>query len=139
MKFVNFMKFQIFVNFMSFMKFTMELSEAIELKAQQKEFEVDPRNASYVDVVKDRPVVVTHFECLLEDWCRQVEHYLEESLDKPGEMIGPGPRTELEYWRDRMQKITSITEQLQSKESKTVFGVLHAVTRVGQDVALKSR
>ena len=38
-----------------------------------------------------------------------------------------------------MQRITSITEQLKSKDAKTVFGVLHAVTRVNQDVAPKSR
>jgi dynein heavy chain len=38
-----------------------------------------------------------------------------------------------------MQRITSITEQLKSKDAKTVFRVLHAVTRVSQDVAPKSR
>ena len=31
-----------------------------------------------------------HFEMLLEDWCRQIEHFLEESLDKPGEVTAPG-------------------------------------------------
>ena len=31
-----------------------------------------------------------------------------------------------------MQRITSITERLKSKECKTVFGVLHAVTRISE-------
>ncbi|CAE8668636.1 unnamed protein product, partial [Polarella glacialis] len=43
--------------------------------------------------------------------------------------------------RGRMQKITSITEQLKSRECKAVFNVLHAVTRPQgtSDVAPKSR
>lgn len=79
--------------------------------------------------------------------CRQIEQYLEETLEASSggdaglasSADGPGPRTELEYWRQRMQKITSITEHLKSKECKNVFGVLHAVTRMSQDVANKTR
>eukprot|EP00971_Amphidinium_carterae_P305918 6079292-Amphidinium_carterae.1 len=45
----------------------------------------------------------------------------------------PGPRTELDFWRTRMQKITSITEQLRTRERRMVFGTLQAVTRISQD------
>ena len=92
--------------------------------------------------MKENPEIVQHFESLLDQWCRQIEAYLEESLDsqqRSREGSDPGPRSELEYWRSRTQRITSITEQLKSKDAKTVFGVLHAVTRVNQDVAPKSR
>jgi len=37
-----------------------------------------------------------------------------------------GPDTELEYWRNRMAKFNSITEQLKSKECKLVLGVAMA-------------
>jgi dynein heavy chain, axonemal len=37
----------------------------------------------------------------------------------------PGPDTELEYWRSRMAKFNSITEQLKSKDCKVVLGVTH--------------
>ncbi|KAF4730369.1 hypothetical protein FOZ62_003743, partial [Perkinsus olseni] len=99
--------------------------------------------ASYQDIVKENPEISLQFEGLLESWCRQVEQYLEDSLDysSSSKMYGnePGPRTELDFWMQRMQKITSITEQLKSRGCRAVFGVLHAVTRVSQDVAPKSR
>ncbi len=76
---------------------------------------------------------MSHFEGVLEEWCRQVEDYLEKSLDvATGRDDSPGPRTELESWRISMQRITSITEILKSKECRTVFGVLHAVTRLSE-------
>ncbi|KAF4648812.1 hypothetical protein FOL47_002748 [Perkinsus chesapeaki] len=99
--------------------------------------------ASYQEIVKENPEVPLQFEGLLDNWCRQVEQYLEESLDysASSKMYGndPGPRTELDFWMQRMQKITTITEQLKSRGCRAVFGVLHAVTRVSQDVAPKSR
>eukprot|EP00397_Hematodinium_sp_SG-2012_P000031 GEMP01000031.1.p1 GENE.GEMP01000031.1~~GEMP01000031.1.p1 ORF type:complete len:4639 (+),score=1050.01 GEMP01000031.1:391-14307(+) len=128
-----------------FEKFTLELADAIkslsggiELRKLSESHQIDARMV-YHDIVKDRPEVVTEFESLLEDWCRQIEQYLEETLENVKDSSDQGPSTELEYWRVRMQKITSITEQLKSKECKMVFGVLHAVTRVNQDVAPKSR
>ena len=106
------------------------------------QYAVDQRAAASTDIVKENPEIVQHFESLLDQWCRQIEAYLEESLEtqqRSREGSDPGPRSELEYWRSRTQRITSITEQLKSKDAKTVFGVLHAVTRVNQDVAPKSR
>jgi dynein heavy chain len=51
----------------------------------------------------------------LDEWCSQTERLLEEGDDnrKEGDMAGPD--TELEYWRRRMAKFNSITEQLKSK------------------------
>ena len=37
-----------------------------------------------------------------------------------------GPDTELEFWRSRMTKFTSITKQLQRRECKIVMGVTSA-------------
>ena len=39
----------------------------------------------------------------------------------------------------RLQKITSITEQLRTKERKMVFGLLRTITNVSQEVAPKNR
>lgn len=89
---------------------------------------------------QDHPELVTKYEGLLENWCRQIEQYLEETLENQQKDNGDnGPRTELDFWRTRLQKITSITEQLRSKDRKMVFGLLQAITRVSQDVAPKSR
>ena len=32
----------------------------------------------------------------------------------------PGPKTELEYWRKRLQNITALSEQLKSEDFNTV-------------------
>eukprot|EP00392_Amoebophrya_sp_AT5.2_P000467 g468.t1 len=132
----------------SFAKFTTELTDAIkslsggiELKKLDAQYQIDPRVTTYHDIVKEHPDIVSHFEQVLEEWCRQIERYLEETLeasDVSGEykadlQSGVGPRSELEYWRFRMQKITSITEHLKSRECKNVFGVLHAVTRMNAE------
>ena len=34
-----------------------------------------------VSEVKENPEIVQHFESLLDQWCRQIEAYLEESLE----------------------------------------------------------
>ncbi|KFH09483.1 putative dynein gamma chain, flagellar outer arm [Toxoplasma gondii MAS] len=39
--------------------------------------------------------VVLHFENLLEDWCRQIERFLETSLDQSHELPDAGPRSEV--------------------------------------------
>ena len=42
-------------------------------------------------------------------------------------LSGVGPRAELEYWRTRMAKFNSITEQLKGRECKIVLGVENTV------------
>eukprot|EP00931_Biecheleriopsis_adriatica_P081370 TRINITY_DN5469_c0_g1_i3.p1 TRINITY_DN5469_c0_g1~~TRINITY_DN5469_c0_g1_i3.p1 ORF type:complete len:4660 (-),score=1275.41 TRINITY_DN5469_c0_g1_i3:88-14067(-) len=133
----------------SFEKFTLELSEAIAAlnggivlnKDLPMGMVLDPNTPQYQEVIKENPEVIGEYGHLLEVWCREIERYLEEGLDQQKEVQEPGPRSELEFWRGRMQKITSITEQLKGRECKAVFNVLHAVTRQQGtgDVAPKSR
>eukprot|EP00949_MAST-11_sp_MAST-11-sp1_P002825 g2825.t1 len=73
--------------------------------------------------------MVGHFVDLLAQWCVQVENYLDDGGQRQWEGPDAGPDTELEYWRRRMQRLTSITEQLKTKECKTVIAVLSAVTK----------
>ncbi|CAE8591739.1 unnamed protein product, partial [Polarella glacialis] len=129
-----------------FDKFSTELSEGIKSLSggidlpSPEPTDVDLRTLSYSDIAKDHPELVSKYETLLEAWCRQIEQYLEETLEGQQKESGdPGPRSELDFWRNRLQKITSITEQLRTKERKMVFGLLRAITRVTQDVAPKSR
>jgi dynein heavy chain len=87
------------------------------------------------DVAAEHPDFVRHCENILEIWCGQVEKYLGESLDGQQKLSGePGPRTEMEFWRNRLHQITSITEQLKTKERKLVFSLLQGVTRATQEV-----
>jgi dynein heavy chain len=125
-------------------KFTTELADGIrslvggvQLRKWAPQFEVDPRTQSPQEIVQNTEIVA-HFEMLLEEWCRQIEDYLEQPIQAGSTRADPGPRTELEYWQARMQRIISIMEQLRGKECKAVFGVLHAATRVSE-VNPKSR
>ena len=88
--------------------------------------------------------VVPRFESLLSSWCRQVEDYLNagplhrpaaaDGVEAPG--VGDvGPRGELEYWRNRMQRLTSITEQLKRPDCRAVIAVLSTWAKNSADPA----
>lgn len=78
----------------------------------------------YPDLAQERPDLIPQFEELLEQWCRLIEGYLQDTLTSHEMDSGdPGPLAELEFWKNRMQKINSITEQVKSKEVDTSIGV----------------
>jgi dynein heavy chain, axonemal len=79
------------------------------------------------------PDAVDHFESLLNEWCNQIEKYLNQPSDSGADTDDVGPRGELEYWRGRMQKLTSITEQLKRPDCKQVINVLSALTKATTD------
>ena len=96
----------------------------------------DPKIIKAVEVKGHRtalpPDAVDHFESLLNEWCNQIEKY----LNQPAQNVDNddvGPRGELEYWRGRMQKLTSITEQLKRPDCKQVINVLSALTKAATD------
>ena len=79
-----------------------------------------------------------HFEILLNEWCNQIERYLEQptqNSSSSSDSEDVGPRGELEYWRGRMQKLTSITEQLKRPDCKNVIGILSALTKNTADAS----
>jgi len=127
-------------------RFTMEISEGIKslnsgiILPSPETTDIDLRSMSSQDVAKEHPALVQEYEQLLETWCRQIEQYLETTLDGQQKETGDqGPATELEFWRNRLQKITSITEQLKTKERQNIFKLLNGVTKLSQDVAPRSR
>ena len=52
-------------------------------------------------------------------------------MDKPASLSSDdvGPLRELNNWRNRMQRLTSISEQLKRKDCKAVVNLLQAVTK----------
>jgi len=78
------------------------------------------------------PLLVAATMNLLHKWCFDIEQYLDKSNNKSWESPDSGPDTELEYWRNRMQRLTSITEQLKSKSVKSVVSLLANVVRVSE-------
>ena len=62
-----------------------------------------------------------HYEALVEGWCSNIERLL---LEKPrGETEEADPKSEYDYWRQRMSRFNSVAEQLKRKQLRTVIGV----------------
>lgn len=112
-------------------KFVSTLSESISslnstvvLSPPKKNFGIEARSKSY-QRASQRPEIVQAFEEKLTEWSREIEEILAEGKDI-GEMDKSenGPHVELEYWKQRMAKFNSITDQLKQRRCKIVLGVL---------------
>eukprot|EP00163_Fabomonas_tropica_P031142 TRINITY_DN730_c0_g2_i1.p1 TRINITY_DN730_c0_g2~~TRINITY_DN730_c0_g2_i1.p1 ORF type:complete len:4569 (+),score=1602.08 TRINITY_DN730_c0_g2_i1:399-14105(+) len=70
--------------------------------------------------------IVEKLEETMRGWCSQIEHVLAESdqVRKEDDLVGPN--AELEHWKHRMARFTKLTDQLKSRDSKIVVGVLQA-------------
>ena len=58
-----------------------------------------------------------------------IERYLDDSDRSRWENADSGPDTELEFWKNRSQRLTSITEQLKGKIVKSIITLLTSVLR----------
>eukprot|EP01040_Poterioochromonas_malhamensis_P004773 gene4773-5123_t len=117
--------------------FITNINEALSSFASGLELRApDPKIIRAVEVKAHRTALpadaVDHFESLLNEWCNQIEKYLNQTSPS-GDTDDVGPRGELEYWRSRMQKLTSITEQLKRPDCKQVISVLSALTKAAAD------
>jgi dynein heavy chain len=106
------------------------LNSGLELRKPEPAYEALGASAS------GEPQVVASYMELLEEWCTRIDRYLDDSDRSRWETNDSGPDSELEYWRRRMQRLTSITDQLKTRSCKTVIGVLTAVTRLPEDIAI---
>lgn len=86
------------------------LSGGLELPKPDLQLDTIGVNAAALN-----PQIVMHAMNLLYDWCRNIENYLDDSSRSRWETPDSGPDTELGYWRNRLQRLTSITEQIKSK------------------------
>lgn len=66
---------------------------------------------------------------MLEDWCLKMETFLDDSDRSKWEGPEAGPATEVEYWKRRLAKLHGVTEQLKTRECKTVIAILATATK----------
>ena len=76
----------------------------------------------------DQELVVKSLN-LLNDWCKSIEEYLDDSDRSRWESADSGPDTELHFWKSRTQRLASITEQLKNRSVKSVVSLLSTVAR----------
>ena len=98
------------------------------------------------------PHVIAHYHNLLKTWCTQTENFLNETsfgghsghhgMHGGGGSAGSqwddphaGPDTEIEYWKRRLQRLSSIIEQIKTKSCKDVIFFLNALVKAGQPLA----
>jgi dynein heavy chain len=77
--------------------------------------------------------MISHFETIFNEWSEKIEQTLEEAEAERKDEKDAGPRQELEYWKQRMRKLTCVSEQLRSKNCRTVFDVLQHASSGGSD------
>lgn len=54
--------------------------------------------------------MIQDFERIFNEWSEKIEAALEETESERKEDKEAGPRNEIEYWRQRMRKLTGISE-----------------------------
>jgi dynein heavy chain len=118
--------------------FITNINEALTSFASGLELRVpDPKLYRVLEVKSHRTALPTeaveHFEVLLNEWCNQIERYLDQKNNNFDDDVGP--RGELEYWRGKMQKLTSITEQLKRPDCKQVISILSGLTKNTTDMS----
>ncbi|XP_041355189.1 dynein gamma chain, flagellar outer arm-like isoform X3 [Gigantopelta aegis] len=70
------------------------------------------------------PQFIQQYEELVSDWVNTIDTILADTTDERFLDPNAGPLSELDRWRRRQRLLTSLTEQLKSKECKAVIGVL---------------
>lgn len=69
--------------------------------------------------------MVEEFENLFNQWYDKIEGNLDDTEADRKDDKDSGPKVELDFWKQKMRKLTGISEQLKSKNCRTVYDVLN--------------
>ena len=75
--------------------------------------------------------MIGDFEYIFNKWSEKIEQELDSTNSSVTKDKDAGPMIELEYWKQRMRKLTCVSEQLRSKNCRTVYDVLTASANAG--------
>jgi dynein heavy chain len=107
----------------TFDRFAKEVQEAI--KSLQSNIVLDPYPAQWQkDALALQPSpsgvttntkainadMINDFEKIFNEWSEKIEQTLEEAESEKKDDKEAGPRQELEYWKQRMRKLTCVSE-----------------------------
>lgn len=118
----------------TFDKFAKELQEALKslnsnvvLEPYPSQWQKDAMNIQNIKVPNAE--MIADFERIFNEWSEIIETTLEEADAERKEDKDAGPRQELDYWKQRMRKLTCVSEQLRSQNCRTVYNVLTAASQ----------
>jgi dynein heavy chain len=122
-----------------FDKFANELREA--LKSLQANIKLEPYDRKWENEARNihssrgpNNQMITEFEKIFNEWSEKIQEALEDAAnDQKKDDRTAGPAQELHYWKQRMRKLTGISEQLRSKNCRTVYDVLTAASTSSAD------
>jgi len=83
--------------------------------------------------------MIDEFERLFNGWNEKIEQSLEAAESEMKDEKDAGPMQELLYWKQRMRKLTCISEQLRSKNCTTVFNVLDNASKPNNETQGKAK
>ena len=128
----------------TFEKFSKDLNEA--LKSLNSNIVLQPYPERYKSEAKNinnnRNIdagMIQAFEDIFNQWSERIEATLEEAEASSSVDKDAGPMMELEYWKQRMRKLTCVSEQLRSKNCRTVYDVLAAAASSSGDALSRPR
>lgn len=103
---------------------TQAVAAGVELRKVRPSERIEDDSPANLTRCAKNPVVVERCEGILSEWRKQLQIAFAEGTAVRSEPDNAGPRAELEYWKARMAKFNGITEQLRSRDVKTIIGVL---------------
>merc|ERR1712086_248348 len=111
----------------------VELKEA--LKSLQTNITLEHYDKKWENEAKNRskqpdPNMITEFERIFNEWSEKIQEALEGADAERKDEKDAGPKQELDYWKQRMRKLTGISEQLRSKNCRTVYDVLTQASQI---------
>jgi dynein heavy chain len=126
-----------------FDKFASELREA--LKSLTQNITLDAYDRKWENEAKNQhsgkfpPEMLVEFQRIFNQWSETISDALDKAdqeVDNKAEKDA-GPQFELDYWKSRMRKLTGVSEQLKSKNCRTVYDVLTATSQNSNDQMAK--
>eukprot|EP00462_Mataza_sp_D1_P007532 CAMPEP_0175123998 /NCGR_PEP_ID=MMETSP0087-20121206/2542_1 /TAXON_ID=136419 /ORGANISM="Unknown Unknown, Strain D1" /LENGTH=4569 /DNA_ID=CAMNT_0016405727 /DNA_START=105 /DNA_END=13811 /DNA_ORIENTATION=+ len=110
----------------------------VELKLPEAPFDqIEQKPAAYAKAAKDS-ATLKHFTAIIESWIKVITDYMDDDASNIPISVKEhiGPEKEIEYWSRRMLTLISITEQLKTKQSRVVTGVMKARALRSDDAAV---
>ena len=88
-------------------RFKKEVNEALKLmEPGQEHFKIKSEELQRLQGMSESERI-QRFEEKFDEWIKTIERFLSTEPEPKNEGLEPGPKTELEFWKERMQTITN--------------------------------